>query len=320
MRNTDFFVAKAKKVHGDRYNYSKSLYKGLYKKLIVICKVHGEFQIKPKNHYIGHGCYLCYLEKYNYKIDTKPNAKKVYKRNKANRNKEKDTINRKILIWAKKLKLINIFGGVCSCCGEKRIWSLCFHHKNPKTKEKSLEELRSRKVRFEDLIKEAKKCILICHNCHRGLHPIKNEKAIKNKKLCFEYKNKSKCYCCEYSECLNALEFHHENEDKNFKISGEIPYKKWKSVTDLEDYIKKELDKCLILCRNCHQEVHTDTRFFYDHEKEIIEKSKSLLAKNKVNEIQVLEMKEKGLNAYEIASNLKCSSGRIYEILKSYRI
>lgn len=46
-------------IHGDLYNYSKINYVNDGTKVIVICKKHGEFLIKPGNHKKGHGCIKC---------------------------------------------------------------------------------------------------------------------------------------------------------------------------------------------------------------------------------------------------------------------
>ena len=47
---TDEFIKRARKVHGDKYDYSKSVYVGALKKLIVICKEHGEFLVIASDH------------------------------------------------------------------------------------------------------------------------------------------------------------------------------------------------------------------------------------------------------------------------------
>ena len=49
-RTTEQFVTRAKGVHGDTYDYSKSIYTGVDNKLIVICRIHGEFLVSPGNH------------------------------------------------------------------------------------------------------------------------------------------------------------------------------------------------------------------------------------------------------------------------------
>lgn len=56
---TDLFIAHAKEVHGDKYDYSKTLYVSAKTKVIIICKVHGEFLQQPQNHLLGRGCELC---------------------------------------------------------------------------------------------------------------------------------------------------------------------------------------------------------------------------------------------------------------------
>ena len=53
------FIQRARKVHGDRYDYSKVLYEASRTKVTIICPVHGEFEQTPANHYTGHGCREC---------------------------------------------------------------------------------------------------------------------------------------------------------------------------------------------------------------------------------------------------------------------
>ena len=69
------------------------------------------------------------------------------------------------------------------------------------------------------------------------------------KLLCIEYKG-GVCEGCGYSKCAGALEFHHRDpNEKDFTLSG---IKK----TKLNDEIRNELDKCDLLCANCHREAH----------------------------------------------------------------
>lgn len=60
--NTQEFIEKAMKVHGDKYDYSKVDYKNNREKIIIICKLHGEFKQQPSNHLIGKGCLQCYVD------------------------------------------------------------------------------------------------------------------------------------------------------------------------------------------------------------------------------------------------------------------
>jgi len=60
--NTDEFIEKAKEVHGDNYDYLKVDYIGVYNKIIIICKIHGDFEQTPGNHLSGNGCPICGIE------------------------------------------------------------------------------------------------------------------------------------------------------------------------------------------------------------------------------------------------------------------
>jgi DNA invertase Pin-like site-specific DNA recombinase len=62
-----------------------------------------------------------------------------------------------------------------------------------------------------------------------------------------EYKG-GECEKCGYNKCINALSFHHKDpNEKDFSISG-------KSYSF--DRMKKEVDKCILVCSNCHIEIH----------------------------------------------------------------
>jgi len=56
---TEQFIERAKKVHGDKYDYSKVEYKNNHTKVCIICPIHGEFWMTPNNHLQGHGCKPC---------------------------------------------------------------------------------------------------------------------------------------------------------------------------------------------------------------------------------------------------------------------
>jgi len=57
--NTDEFIEKARRIWGDRYDYSKVIYEKSNKKICVICPIHGEFLVTPNNHLRGSGCPKC---------------------------------------------------------------------------------------------------------------------------------------------------------------------------------------------------------------------------------------------------------------------
>jgi len=56
------FIAKAKEVHGDKYIYSKVVYKNAMSKVPIICPEHGDFWQVPNNHLNGSGCPECGYE------------------------------------------------------------------------------------------------------------------------------------------------------------------------------------------------------------------------------------------------------------------
>ncbi len=71
----------------------------------------------------------------------------------------------------------------------------------------------------------------------------------KIRKMSVEYKG-GKCETCGYVRCIEALEFHHNDiNKKDFSISNKGYTRSWAKV-------KKELDKCIMLCANCHREIH----------------------------------------------------------------
>lgn len=58
------------------------------------------------------------------------------------------------------------------------------------------------------------------------------------------------CQQCGYDRCIDALEFHHaDSSRKDFSVSEKGYTRSWSVVRD-------ELDKCVLLCANCHRELH----------------------------------------------------------------
>ena len=56
---TESFIAEAKEIYGDRYDYSKVDYKNRDNRVIVTCPVHGDFQVYAREHLDGKGCPKC---------------------------------------------------------------------------------------------------------------------------------------------------------------------------------------------------------------------------------------------------------------------
>jgi uncharacterized CHY-type Zn-finger protein len=59
-----------------------------------------------------------------------------------------------------------------------------------------------------------------------------------------------KCQLCGYDKCMGALDFHHLDPAKK-KINLGLAIIQWSW-----EKVKPELDKCILLCANCHRELH----------------------------------------------------------------
>ena len=57
--DNNLFIKKAKQVHGDKYDYSKTVYINSQTNICIICPEHGEFWQLPSTHLKGSGCPLC---------------------------------------------------------------------------------------------------------------------------------------------------------------------------------------------------------------------------------------------------------------------
>tara|TARA_Y100001968_G_C19353564_1_gene715983 strand:- start:110 stop:1321 length:1212 start_codon:yes stop_codon:yes gene_type:complete len=55
----DILIEKLKNVHGDRYDFSRIVYKGAHSNVDLVCKIHGAFQTTPSSLLQGSGCYKC---------------------------------------------------------------------------------------------------------------------------------------------------------------------------------------------------------------------------------------------------------------------
>lgn len=62
--NTKTFIERSKKIHGNKYDYSKVHYINKTSKVTIICPKHGEFQQKAEDHYRGRGCQKCWFDEH----------------------------------------------------------------------------------------------------------------------------------------------------------------------------------------------------------------------------------------------------------------
>lgn len=61
---------------------------------------------------------------------------------------------------------------------------------------------------------------------------------------------KDGCNVCGYRKCISALEFHHIEGNKEGAISSML------QASGLMK-ILKEIEKCIVVCANCHREIHS---------------------------------------------------------------
>jgi len=81
---------------------------------------------------------------------------------------------------------------------------------------------------------------------------------IKVRDYIISYKRIKGCQFCGYNKCISALDFHHNGGNKKFNISQCSSLGK----------IKEEVKRCVVLCRNCHAELHEkDPGSFKDYNK-----------------------------------------------------
>ena len=100
---------------------------------------------------------------------------------------------------------------------------------------KNEEELVGRQTKF---------CSTICKVSH---HTLKSRSDNKSKAIAYKG---GCCERCGYNKSKRALEFHHlDPSQKDFQISSSTSTRSWSLV-------KSELDKCIMLCANCHAEEH----------------------------------------------------------------
>lgn len=99
-----------------------------------------------------------------------------------------------------------------------------------------------------------KECSYAYKTAHRDAFLERNRvaakaRAIKKKKRLVEYLG-GECAICGYNKCLAAFDFHHINaEEKSFGVGPLLPGKKFEALL-------KEVKKCMLLCANCHRELH----------------------------------------------------------------
>jgi hypothetical protein len=75
--------------------------------------------------------------------------------------------------WRRKAKsrIIEAMGGSCVCCGYAKCQrSMSLHHLDPQQKDMGFGAIRANPKSWPTIVKELRKCVLVCLNCHMEIH------------------------------------------------------------------------------------------------------------------------------------------------------
>jgi transcription elongation factor Elf1 len=91
----------------------------------------------------------------------------------------------------------------------------------------------------------------VCYHCYECNKEDVSNRRRELKRLAIEYKG-GKCCRCGYNKSVRALHFHHlDPKEKDFGIGLDGHVHSWEEL-------KKELDKCILVCANCHAELEDE--------------------------------------------------------------
>ena len=120
--NTEIFISRSIENHGDTYNYDKTIYYSNKDKVIITCKIHGDFEQTPNKHLIGRGCNECGGSKkmtwldFLLKANNKHNNKFIYKDQLFENGRSKIIITCPIHGDFKQLMEAHLRGDGCASC------------------------------------------------------------------------------------------------------------------------------------------------------------------------------------------------------------
>lgn len=113
-----------------------------------------------------------------------------------------------------------------------------------------------------------------------------------------------KCKKCGYNKCIDSLEFHHiDSTQKDFGISKQGITRSWETL-------KKELQKCILLCANCHREEHAKLK------NKIYNTNRLTKYEDYINKI--IQLRNEKYSFYNISKKLKISKNTVMKYYKKY--
>lgn len=144
----------------------------------------------------------------------------------------------------------------CLECGEKNPYCLDFHHRKDEERLMSVSRMVPSGYGKDRISEEIENCDILCANCHRIHHagPLSTNsrpRRYEHRSWILKFKAQSNGCCkCDMSN-PHCLDFHHrEGTQKSGTVSELVNY-------DLpKEDLKIEIEKCDILCANCHRIKH----------------------------------------------------------------
>lgn len=194
---------------------------------------------------------------------------------------------------AKKKEFIDgLMAGGCVGCGEKDTRCLCFHHRDPATKDTEVSRMVSHS--HKRIMEEAAKCDVLCTNCHMRAHAedgvtrlgpkrladipslaevkanrpprgqrggeylklymkaYQQERYLANKAKCDRIRQDRGCLHCGMKDVV-CLQFHHRDPEKRVNTVGSMCGYNTK-------HLDAEIKKCDVICASCHSKHHAKDR------------------------------------------------------------
>jgi hypothetical protein len=237
--NIDWFLNKAKKIHGNKNDYSKVNYTGIKNKVFIICKKHGEFFQSPEKHLLGNNCPKCCKNKKIYLEDFLKRANFVHK------NKYNYSLVQSLNQFDHKIEIIcnkhgkfrqnymnHLNGQGCPRCktskGELKIEEFLIHKKIVYDSQFSFDDLfEKRKLKFD---------FAVFNN--------KNDKEIKNPSYLIEYDGIQHFKATGWStlENLESTKRKDKLKDKYCKLHNiNLIRIKYTNYTNIEDILNLNL-------------------------------------------------------------------------------
>ncbi|MFB1064429.1 homing endonuclease associated repeat-containing protein [Natrinema sp. H-ect4] len=142
----------------------------------------------------------------------------------------------------------------CSQCGVDTVACLDFHHIDETAKQMAVGRMITFGYGKDALRDEIEKCDVLCANCHRKLHYTLPKQ--ERRRWVHDQKRDVGCDRCAESDPA-CLDFHHSGDEKQATVSKLV------ANGQSKERIQTEIDRCCVLCANCHRTEHYEPPMSY---------------------------------------------------------